>query len=227
MILAAGQGKRLRPLTDNIPKPMIEVNGETMLARHIRLMKKIGFNDFVVNGAYLKEKLFAYTKSGEDFGVSIMNSPEEGEGLETAGGIINALPLFKEDTFITVNGDVVIDSDYRFLLNNPFKRSGKEHCVAHLFLTHNPAHNSKGDFSISAEGMLCRGHDYTFSGIAFYRKEAFLGREVKREPLRPYFEQWIEEGKISAELLQDRWFDVGTAERLAETDRFFREKYKS
>lgn len=219
MILAAGQGKRLRPITNTIPKPLVPVQGVPLIKWHIDKLKACGVTELVVNGAYLKEVLFNYLGDGAQWGVKIAISPEEGDGLETAGGIIQALPMLGDEPFLVVNGDVFIDGDYQRFMQCPFTGTNAND-VAHLFLTHNPAHNAQGDFGISAQGRMEYGGAYTFSGIAWYKPEAFAGKAVCREPLRPYFDRWVAEGKISAEYLEQPWFDVGTPERLQELEDF-------
>lgn len=220
MILAAGQGKRLRPITNTIPKPMVQAGGKTLIEWHIEKLKACGVTELVVNGAYLKDVLFNYLQDGSQWGVSIAHSPEDGDGLETAGGIIKALPLLGSEPFLVVNGDVFIDGDYQRFMACPFTQEQHAQDLAHLYLTSNPQHNQKGDFAIGAHGRMEYGDSYTFAGVAWYKPEAFAQREVCREPLRPYFDQWVSEGKISAEYLEQAWFDVGTPERLAELESY-------
>lgn len=233
MILAAGQGKRLRPLTETIPKPMVQAHGKSLIEWHINKLKNEGVSDFVVNGAYLKHVLFDYLGDGSQFGVHISLSPEEEEGLETAGGIINALPLLGDKPFLVVNGDIFYDGPYKTFLSCPLPQNissaqlasdNDKPVVAHLFLVKNPAHNPKGDYALSPDGKLIYGSDYTFSGIAWYHPMAFNGRKVAREPLRPYFDSWVKNGQITASLLEGRWFDVGTIERLNELEEYLKAK---
>lgn len=225
MILAAGQGKRLRPITNTIPKPMVSAGGQSLIAWHINKLKALGVDNIVVNGAYLKEVLFDYLKDGSDFGVTIIPSPEDGDGLETAGGIINALPLLGSDPFLVINGDIFLDSNYDFLKTCPQELltcddKGEPNVYGHLFLTSNPAHNQKGDYGLDNQGHLIYGSDYTFSGFAWYHPKAFANRKVAREPLRPYFDKWVAQGKLSASVLSAKWFDVGTVERLKELNNY-------
>lgn len=223
MILAAGQGKRLRPITNTIPKPLVKAGGKSLIQWHIEKLKSLGITDLVVNGAWLKDVLFAYLKDGSDFGVHISQSPEEQDGLETAGGIIKALPLLGKDPFLVLNGDIFIDGDYSFFFPCPEDvATGKVN--SHLYLTTNPTHNQKGDYTIASNGLLAYGSDYTFSGVAWYRPEAFANSIVQREPLRPYFDQWVKEQKISASVLPYKWFDVGTIERLNEINTYLEQK---
>lgn len=226
MILAAGQGKRLRPITATIPKPMVQAGGKTLLEHHFDKLKAIGITDLVVNGAYLKDVLFDYLQDGSPFGLKISVSAEDADGLETAGGIIKALPLLGSEPFLVINGDIFLDTPYDFLLPCP-EQIAKQQRLAHLFLTSNPAHNAKGDFALSDSGDLIYGSDYTFAGFAWYHPQAFAGRAVCREPLRPYFDRWIEEKQITASVLNARWFDVGTVERLNDLNAYLEDKTNS
>lgn len=226
MILAAGQGKRLRPITATIPKPMVQAGGKTLLEHHFDKLKAIGITDLVVNGAYLKDVLFGYLQDGSSFGLKISVSAEDADGLETAGGIIKALPLLGSEPFLVINGDIFLDTPYDFLLPCP-EQIAKQQRIAHLFLTSNPAHNAKGDFALSDSGDLIYGSDYTFAGFAWYHPQAFAGRAVCREPLRPYFDRWIEEKQITASVLSARWFDVGTVERLNDLNAYLEDKTNS
>lgn len=234
MILAAGQGKRLRPITNTIPKPMVEAAGHTLIYWHLKKLTALGCKEIVVNGAYLKEVLFTYLqKEQETFGLKLSFSPEDGDGLETAGGIIKALPLLGDEPFLVVNGDVFIDGSYDFAQPCPLtdtsaiegKNDGKAHVapLAHLYLTKNPRHNEQGDYALTKDGHLEYGHDYTFAGVAWYRPEAFAGRAVARERLRPYFDRWVQDKVINASLLPRAWFDVGTCERLKELNDYLKE----
>lgn len=221
MILAAGQGKRLRPITNTIPKPMVSAGGKTLLQWHIEKLKSLGITDLVVNGAYLKDVLFDYLKDGSQFGVKISLSEEDCDGLETAGGIIKALPLLGTEPFLVVNGDIFLDGNYDFLLPCPKTLQGlNPERLAHLYLTSNPAHNAKGDYALANDGLLEYGSDYTFAGFAWYHPLAFKGCSVAREPLRPYFDRWVEQKQIEASVINQRWFDVGTVERLQELEVF-------
>lgn len=233
MILAAGQGKRLRPITNTIAKPMVEVGGQSLIAWHVQKLKALGITEIVVNGAYLKDVLFAYLqREQEHWGVHLSLSPEDADGLETAGGIIKALPLLGDEPFLVVNGDVFIDSNYDFVLPCPFTAANSSEPpsqvpnapLAHLYLTKNPQHNAQGDFAVDAQGYMQYGHDYTFAGVAWYKPQAFAGCEVKREPLRPYFDRWVAQKQITASLLPAPWFDVGTVERLNEINHYLAQR---
>ncbi len=209
MILAAGRGERLRPLTDTCPKPLIKVGGKELLVWHIERLRQAGISEIIVNSAWLSSMIVDFLGDGARFGVHIEHSVEEPGGLETAGGIIKALPFFEGRDFLVVNGDTYMDTDYREFIKTPL-----EGALARLFLTVNPPHNQKGDFAVSADHKLIKGSSYTFSGAALYSCRAFEGYGVQRLALRPFFERWIEKKEALAEILTGQWFDAGTVERL-------------
>ena len=220
MILAAGRGERLRPLTDTCPKPLIKVGGNPLILWHIEKLKAQGITRFVVNSAHLSELIVEYLGDGHKFGVEIIHSVEGLGGLETAGGIIKALPYLGDDEFLVVNGDIFIDGDYsQFLVKIPKDK------MAHLFLTANPAHNLKGDFSLRDDHRVVMGKDYTFSGVALYKVQAFKDCKTQRLPLRPFFERWALNAQLSGQVLDGKWFDVGTVERLREVNAYLGEKH--
>lgn len=219
MILAAGRGERLRPLTDKLPKPLVEVGGKPLMLWHIEKLKAIGISEIVVNSAHLSEKIVDYLKDGSAFGVKITHSAECPGGLETAGGIIKALPHLG-DEFLVVNGDTFIDADYEDFLSAGIP----EGMFGRVFLTENPPHNLKGDFSLHEDGTVSMGPGYTFSGAALYRAEAFSGFKEERLPLRPFFERWTAQGKLAGALINGKWFDVGTYERLENVRAYLMEK---
>ncbi len=221
MILAAGRGERMRPLTDTCPKPLLKVNGTALIEYHIKNLLAAGVKDIVINHAWLGDKLVKYLGNGEKFSVNIQYSKEP-TALETAGGIIKALPLLTEqdnDVFIVVNGDVYCDYEFKNLpeLGDDFN--------AHLILVTNPEHNPKGDFCLS-NGKLANPTNtnqatYTFSGIALYRKCFFtkyqteILQQHKVKPLAPMLRLAADAGEISASVIDLPWTDVGTPERLA------------
>lgn len=168
MILAAGRGERLRPITDTCPKPLVKVGGKELLVWHIEKLKQVGITDILINSAYLSEKIVDFIGDGSKFGVKVTHSVEGASGLETAGGIIKALPFFEGQDFLVVNGDTFIDADYKQFLE-PLENE----YLARLYLVDNPPHNQKGDFKIE-DGKCYRGSDYTFSGTAVYKTKAFL-----------------------------------------------------
>ena len=218
MILAAGRGERLRPLTDHCPKPLIAVGGKPLLVHHIEKLRAAGITELVVNSAWLSDKIVSYLEDGSAFGVHITHSIEGPGGLETAGGIRKALPLLGDDVFIVVNGDTYIDGDYRqFVTAAAALPAAMQGC---LFLTPNPPHHPQGDFSLGPRSAIIKGGDFTFSGAAVYRVSAFAHLPVGRLPLRPVFDELSAAGNLQGRILQGAWFDVGTAERLNDVNAY-------
>ena len=217
MILAAGLGNRMRPLTLHTPKPLLEVGGKPLIGWHIEKLQKIGVTEIVINTAWLGEKLANALGDGSQFGVKILWS-HEGEGLETAGGIINALPLLGDEPFILVNGDVWTTMDFASLLD---VQLGEQQ--AHLVLVENPPQHLKGDFILS-NGLAYTfeqeqlGEALTYSGIAVLHPRMFVGLENGKRPLAPLLKQAMQQQQVSAEKLQGIWVDVGTPERLEQLD---------
>ncbi|ENV05880.1 MAG: nucleotidyltransferase family protein [Acinetobacter sp.] len=217
MILAAGLGNRMRPLTLHTPKPLLEVGGKPLIVWHIEKLQKIGVTEIVINTAWLGEKLANALGDGSQFGVKILWS-HEGEGLETAGGIINALPLLGDEPFILVNGDVWTTMDFASLLD---VQLGEQQ--AHLVLVENPPQHLKGDFILS-NGLAYTfeqeqlGEALTYSGIAVLHPRMFVGLENGKRPLAPLLKQAMQQQQVSAEKLQGIWVDVGTPERLEQLD---------
>ena len=217
MILAAGLGNRMRPLTLHTPKPLLEVGGKPLIVWHIEKLQKIGVTEIVINTAWLGDKLANALGDGSQFGVKILWS-HEGEGLETAGGIINALPLLGDEPFILVNGDVWTTMDFASLLD---VQLGEQQ--AHLVLVENPPQHLKGDFILS-NGLAYTfeqeqlGEALTYSGIAVLHPRMFVGLENGKRPLAPLLKQTMQQQQVSAEKLQGIWVDVGTPERLEQLD---------
>ncbi len=213
MILAAGRGERMRPLTDKIPKPLIEVSGKALIVWHIEKLASLGFRDIVINIAHLGYMIPEFLGDGSKWGVNIKYSDEQKEGaLESAGGIANALKLIKGDTFLVVNGDVLCD--YKF--DREFELFDD---LAHLILVENPKHNPNGDFGIKENRATNDGDEkYTFSGIGYYKKELFVDLELKKAPLAPLLRNQIEKKRVGASLHLGKWHDVGTIERLREAE---------
>lgn len=214
MILAAGRGERLRPITDTCPKPLVKVGGKELLVWHIEKLKQVGITDILINSAYLSEKIVDFIGDGSKFGVKVTHSVEGASGLETAGGIIKALAFFEGKDFLVVNGDTFIDADYKQFLE-PLETE----YLARLYLVDNPPHNQKGDFKIE-DGKCYRGSDYTFSGTAVYKTKAFLNMPIEKKPLLPLFLKWSQIHELSAKPLCGKWFDVGTIERLNQVNSY-------
>ncbi len=212
MILAAGKGERLRPLTLHTPKPLVRAGGVPLIEYHIRALAAAGFEELVINHAWLGDQIEAHLGDGRRFGVAIRYSPE-GEPLETGGGIHRALPLLGTEPFAVVNGDIWCDFDFR-RLRQPLQG------LAHLVLVDNPAHHPEGDFCL-ADGRVSDepGVALTYSGIAVLAPALFDGCRAGAFKLAPLLRQAMANGQGSGELHDSRWIDVGTHERLAETER--------
>lgn len=222
MILAAGLGSRMRPLTLYKPKPLLEVGGKPLIVWHIEKLKEIGVTEIVINSAWLADVLIGALGDGSKFGVKILWTRED-EGLETAGGIINALPLLGTEPFILVNGDVWTTFDFEALLNVQLGRD-----LAHLVFTVNPPQHQNGDFTLSKGraytfDQVHSGEALTYSGIAVIDPAMFDGLEAGKRPLAPLLKQAMLDGRISAEKMQAAWVDVGTPERLTALDLQIRE----
>ncbi|TNF91238.1 MAG: nucleotidyltransferase family protein [Gammaproteobacteria bacterium] len=210
MILAAGRGERLRPLTDHLPKPLHEVGGKPLIVHHLEALSAAGLVDIVINLSWLGEQIRERLGDGADYGLRIEYS-EEPEALETAGGVRQALPLLGE-RFIVVNADIYTDYDFSRLYNCD--------SLAHLVLVPNPAHNANGDFTLTDsivgnDGAPC----YTFSGIAQYRRQFFDHLAPGKRALAPLLRAAAERGQVTGELYDGDWTDIGTAERLAALNR--------
>jgi N-acetyl-alpha-D-muramate 1-phosphate uridylyltransferase len=213
MILAAGRGERMRPLTDLLPKPLLPVAGKPLIQYHLEALSAAGLQDIVINHAWLGHLLPEHLGTGEQFGVTIQYSDEGAEGLETAGGIKKALPLLGDSPFVVVNGDVFCDY--------PYQQLGEKllvDCLAHLVLVPNPPQHPEGDFGINAMGhaIAQAQQSFTFSGIAIYRPEFFHPVAEGKQKLAPYLRQAMQQNKVTAELYQGVWHDIGTVQRLTE-----------
>lgn len=215
MILAAGRGERMRPLTDHTPKPLLLVGGKPLIVWHIERLANAGIHDFVINHAHLGHKIESALGDGSQFGVRIAYS-EEDEALETAGGIANALPLLGDAPFLVVNGDIYTDYDFSLLIDRPM-----DGVAAHLVLVDNPPQHAGGDFfledgRLAEEGIL----RLTFSGIGVYRPELFTSvAPGSKAKLAPLLHAAIAEKRVTAEHYRGDWVDVGTPERLQALDR--------
>ena len=209
MLLAAGRGERLRPLTDSTPKPLLEVRGEPLIGWHLRALARAGVRDAVINLAWLGAQISARIGDGARYGLRVQYSEEPEGALETGGGIFQALPLLGPGPFLVVNGDTYADIDFA-------KLAIASHELAHLVLVRNPAHHPQGDFALR-DGVVHPqgGPRYTYSGIGVYRPELFARCRHGRFPLLPLLQAAIAAQALGGELHAGEWTDVGTVERLA------------
>jgi len=216
MILAAGRGERMRPLTDATPKVLLEVGGKPLVQWHLEKLRSAGFERVVINHAWLGEQIERALGDGARFGLRIDYS-REAEALETAGGIAKALALIGEDAFLVVNGDVFTDFDFAQLIPRlvALPETG---LMAHLVLVPNPSHHPKGDFCLVQGTVEAQGSPrLTFSGIGLYRSALFAPVAVgQRAQLAPLLRAAMGRRAVSGELYRGAWFDVGTSARLAE-----------
>lgn len=214
MILAAGKGERMRPLTLHTPKPLVRVAGTPLIEFHLNALAAAGFRELVINHAWLGAQIEAHLGDGARFGLSIRYSAE-GEPLETGGGIFRALPLLGDEPFLVVNGDVWTDFDFN-RLRRPLEG------LAHLVLVDNPTHHPRGDFRL-ADGRVSDAVEgepsLTYSGIAVLHPRLFGDCQPGAFKLAPLLRQAMAAGKVSGERFGGRWVDVGTHERLAEVER--------
>ena len=231
MILAAGRGERMRPLTDRTPKPLLSVGGKPLIVWHIERLRAAGFTHIVINHAHLGEQIEAALGNGAALGVSIEYSREI-SALETAGGIATALPLIEEDVFPVVNGDIYCEYDFRRLAE-PLARLAAGHDQAHLVLVDNPSQHPNGDFVL--DGNRVTNADipltphparFTFSGIGVYHRALFAHTPAgEKAPLAPLLRLAIDAGRVGGEHFGGRWVDVGTPARLAALDEELRQHH--
>jgi MurNAc alpha-1-phosphate uridylyltransferase len=228
MILAAGRGERMRPLTDHTPKPLLQAGGKPLIVWHIERLVRAGITDLVINHAHLGVQIEYALGDGSQFGATITYS-DEGMALETAGGIAFASHLLGDEIFAVVNGDVYCDYDFSGLASWAAALANSED-VAHLVLVDNPEHNLKGDFVLqkdrivpTASSLNPQSSILTFSGIGLYRPDLFshIPRGSKA-PLAPLLREQIAAGKVSGEHHRGVWVDVGTPQRLDELDKQLR-----
>lgn len=214
MILAAGRGERMRPLTDSVPKPLLKVADKMLIEYHLEKLKAAQISEVIINHAWLGKKIEDALGNGAQYGLTIHYCAEV-EALETAGGIINALPLLGDDPFLVVNGDIFCDYDFSRL---PSVLQG----LAHLVLVDNPVHHSQGDFCLTAAGTVVQTgkNKKTYSGIGVYHPDLFKGYGNGKLALAPVLRQAMEQNNVTGELYQGIWHDIGTPQRLDELELF-------
>lgn len=220
MILAAGRGERMRPLTDHTPKPLLEAGGKPLIVWHLERLARAGLRDIVVNHAWLGERIVQSLGDGSRWGVRIRYSAEAPQALETAGGIARALPLLGDAPFLVINGDIWCDWDPAAAADAA-RRLETERADAWLLLTDNPSHHPQGDFALSEDGRaIAEGKErLTFAGIGVYRPSLFAGLPAEAPaPLAPLLRAAMARGAVLAERHAGRWIDVGTPQRLNALD---------
>jgi len=217
MILAAGVGERMRPLTDHTPKPLLPVADVPLIGHHINRLARAGFTELVINVSHLAQQIIDYCGDGSRWDLGITYSPEE-TPLETAGGIFNALPLLGEAPFLVVNGDVWIDYPFERLLDYPLTAPAS----AHLVMVTNPPQHPLGDFVLDARGWVRERQPdvtgFTYAGVGVYQAAFFEGMQPGKMPLRPLLDAAIGRGCLSGEVHPGQWEDVGTPQRLRALD---------
>lgn len=224
MILAAGLGQRMRPLTDSLPKPMLPAGGKPLLQYHLEALAKIGVSEVIINLAYLGDKIRDFVGNGTKFGLNVRYS-EEPEPLETAGALLHALPLLDTEPFILINGDVW--TDYSLEELTTYQLQDNED--AHLILVPNPEFHPTGDFSPNQQGRLENSPDlpkFTFGGISLIHPRLISSYPLQRNkfPLVEVLRFGITNNRISAQVYRGGWSDVGTPERLAQLDTQLRKR---
>lgn len=208
MILAAGFGSRMRPLTDVTPKPLLKAGGIPLIVWHIEKLAHMGISDIIINIAHLGYQIPEALGDGSKWGVNIEYSDEQEEGgLESAGGIVKALPLLGDETFLVVNADIFTDYDFQD------SRDLAEDILAHLILVPNPEHNPEGDFALDGQRVI-DAKQYTYAGIGYYSPKLFEGVAYGKSSTIPLLRKAMKEGKVTGELHEGEWLDIGTPERL-------------
>lgn len=209
MILAAGRGERLKPLTNTTPKPLLKAGSRSLIEYHLINLKRAGISDVVINIAWLGELIKKTLGDGKEYNLNISYSDEGNSALETAGGIIKALPLLGNDPFLVINGDIWCDYDFMPLVAK--KLQGE----AHLILVKNPDHNKKGDFALENDLLRNAGNTmYTYSGIGQYSKQFFEGLSPEKSALAPVIRKKTDQHLVTGSIHDGLWTDVGSAERL-------------
>ena len=213
MVLAAGRGERLRPLTDETPKSLVEVRGERLLEKHLLNIRRAGIRDVVINLGWLGDRIERRIGSGERYGVTVTYSREGDDVLETGGGIHKALPLLGDDPFLVVNADIYTDMSIPDVTLSAT-------ALGHLVLVPSPAYRAMGDFDL-VDGLVRNGESpsLTFSGVAIYRPELLQACEAGRFSIVPLWREAAEAGQLQGSVYEGLWADVGTPQRLNDLNR--------
>jgi MurNAc alpha-1-phosphate uridylyltransferase len=215
LILAAGKGERMRPLTLIKPKPLLEVCGTTLIEHHIKNLVKAGLNNITINVSWLAQQIMQKIGNGNQYGAKIRYSFEGSEPLETGGGMLKALSILGDEPFLVVNGDIKTDFDFSTI--TPQTTS-----LAHLILVNNPTHNPNGDFSIDDKGLLNYQENIsklTYSGIGIYNPKILKDCEEGKFSIVPYLKRAMNDQKVTGQYFSGSWNDIGTIERLTEINR--------
>jgi len=217
MILAAGRGERMRPLTDRTPKPLLTVAGKPMIQYHIEALAQAGVREIVINLAWLGQQLRSALGDGSQFGVRIQYSDEGDAALETGGGVFKALPLLAgpsgTDPFLVVSGDVWTE----YPLGDAIAKLAATD-MAHFVVVPNPEFHTRGDFGLAGERLTDSGERYTYANIGVMRPEFFAGCQPGKFPLAPLMFDWIRKNRVSGELFRGGWHNVGTPRQLEQID---------
>jgi N-acetyl-alpha-D-muramate 1-phosphate uridylyltransferase len=215
MILAAGRGERMRPLTDATPKPLLKVGGKSLIQYHIEALAAAGVREVIINLAWKGVMIREALGDGARFGVRIQYSDEGEAALETGGGVFKALPLLGAEPFLVVSGDIWTDFDFAACVERLAAND-----VAHFVLAPNPSFHEKGDFGLDGDRLTDRdGSRHTYANIGAFRPAFFAGCAPGTFPLAPLMYDWIRKGRVSGELYEGRWRNIGTPMQLAELDR--------
>lgn len=215
MILAAGRGERMRPLTDKTPKPLLKAGGKPIIQHTIEQTVAAGFTEIIINVAHLGDQIMESLGSGNQWGASISYSDEGNAALETAGGVIKALPLLGTEPFLLINGDIANDYNLSLLQNKSFD-------LAHLVLIPNPAHHPEGDFHLCSNQLVIDKATprLTYSGIGLFNPELFSHTSPGKHKLAPLLRDAMSKNKVSGEIHEGFWLDIGTPQRLLEFDKY-------
>lgn len=209
MILAAGRGERLKPITEQMPKALCLVNGKPLIEHHVLKLAKAGFERIVINHAYLGGQIRQFLGDGKRYGVELCYSPEPPGALETGGGIVNALPLLGNKAFVTVNSDIYTNFDFSTI------DLASNDDVTLVLVRNNPLLNHHGDFGLTSQNRVTNaGTEYTFAGIACYQAALFSNNPIGRYSMAPVIRSWVDQDLVKGTVYDGLWFDIGSKERL-------------
>jgi MurNAc alpha-1-phosphate uridylyltransferase len=219
IVLAAGRGERLRPITDTLPKPLVTVAGKPLIVYHLEALVRAGVRDVVINLSWLPDELRGTLGDGSRYGVSITYTDEGPVALETGGGIFNALQHLGPGPFLVVNGDTFTDIDFG-ALRAKAQNDTRSDALARIVLVPNPTQHPRGDFGLQGDDVVESDTErFTYSGVGLYRPELFEGCTPGKFPLAPLLKRAIAAGRLRGELHRGEWCDVGTPQRLSELDK--------